>query len=158
MTLDEYLKSNYKEEIALPYDKWLISQVDFNGNGKVDSGKIYRTNDRGRQVWTGSYYKEDNAYKRLQNDPSTYAKWEAYKETIVAANNQKLRQLKAIWETSQAFENGATAEDLFKADNGIVTRYEQEQKAAQTNNYIKYALIALLIIGGIIVVSKTKSK
>ena len=159
MTLEEYLKSNYKEEIALPYDKWLISQVDFNGNGKVDSGKIYRTNNRGRKVWTGSYYKEDNAYKRLQNDPSTYAKWEAYKETIIAANNQKLRQLKAIWETSQSFENGtATAEDLFKADNGIVTRYQQDQQALQTNNYIKYALIALVIIGGIVLISKSKGK
>ena len=157
MTLDEYLKSNYKEEIALPYDKWLIAQVDFNGNGKVDT-KEYRVNNRGKTVYAG-LSKEDNAYKRLQNDPSTYSKWEAYKETIIAANNQKLRQLKALWETSQAFENGtATAEDLFKADNGIVTRYEQDQQAAQTNNYIKYALIALLIIGGIIVVSKRKSK
>lgn len=157
MTLEEYLKSNYTEEIALPYDKWLISQVDFNGNGKVDT-KEYRVNSKGKTVYAG-LSKEDNAYRRLQEDPSTYSKWEAYKETIIAANNQKLRQLKAMWETSQAFENGtATAEDLFKADNGIVTRYQQDQQAAQTNNYIKYGLIALLIIGGITLISKAGGK
>ena len=157
MTLQEYLNQNYKEETALPYEKWLIAQVDFNGNGKVDSGKIYRTNERGRQVWTGAYYKEDNAYKRLQNDAATYSKWEAYRDTIIASNNQKLRQLKAIWETNNAFESGAaTSEDLFKANNGIKTRYDEDMERGQINSYFKYGLVALAIVGLIIVFSKKK--
>ena len=160
MTLEEYIKQNYKEDKPLSYEKWLIAQVDFNGNGKVDSGKIYRTNKNGRQVWTGAYYKEDNAYKKLQKDPATYSNWEAYVQTKVQQNAERLRQVKAIWETSQAYEKGAVeAADAFNSDKKIQTIGDKEQEYYVQNtklDFVKYAIIGGVAIVLILIITSKK--
>lgn len=147
MTLEEYIKKNYKEEPILSYDKWLLKQVDFNNNGKVDVYE-YRTNKKGKQVWTGRYSKEDNEYKRLQKDPNTYTNWEGYVQTITQTNAERLRQVKAVWEASQAYEKGSVeAQDAFNRDNQITTIQETEQ-AINIQNQQMY-MKKILLIGGI---------
>lgn len=140
-TLEEYLAKYYKPKTYLQYDKWLISQADLNANGKIERD--------GRGEYT--------RYKKLLKDPTLYSKWEAYVDTIVSANDEESRRLKAQWETSRYYEiakedAGQDAYNPNSSGTGITSQddkdkaYQAEQNAQKRTTTIIIALAAMVAV------------
>ena len=146
-TLEEYLAKYYKPKSYLPYDEWLQKQWDANGDGKKQS-------------------RERKAYNKLYKDlDAAYARWEAYVQTIVAANDEESRRLKAQWETSRHYE--LAKEDVGQdgynpnaSGTGITTQddkdkaFAAEQNAQQRTTTIIIAIAAMVAV--VIVISLFK--
>lgn len=140
-TLEEYLAKYYKPKKYLPYDEWLQKQWDANGDGK-------------KQL------REKKAYNKLYKDlDATYARWEAYVQTIVAANDEESRRLKAQWETSRYYEMakedaGQDAYNPNSTGTGITTLDDKDKEFAEkqyqqqriTTIIIAVAAMAALVV------------
>lgn len=145
MTLEEYLDKYYKPRTYLSYDEWINKQCDNDGDGKVgaSSSKLTVRNAEKRQK------------KKLLQDPTTYSKWEAYVQTIVAANDEEARRLEAQWKTSRYYEivSQDPGQDAFNDNNsgtGITTRYDKDAKLAKQDTTQQRTMIIVLAVAAMI--------
>ena len=157
MTLEEYLDKYYKPRTYLSYDEWINKQCDNDGDGKVgaSSSKLSVRNAEKRQK------------KKLLQDPTTYSKWEAYVQTIVAANDEESRRLKAQWETSRYYELATqdAGTDSYRSNSSgtdITTRYDKDAELAKQDTTQQRTMIIVLAVAAMIfiylLIKSTKNK
>lgn len=146
LDLDTYIRRYMKRAAVMPYDEWLRSQWDANGDGiKQDS--------------------EKKAYNQIQKEDKNQqqGRYADYVSGVKKLNDAEERRLKIEWETArgyaQAGEN-ATYTDGFTKQEFNTVAAEKQDLAQQQSSFIfsqnmkMYVLIAAVVLGAIFILKK----